>query len=358
MTTSIPCRVLVASLLCAAACRGAAVEDVESTAAVPVKIVVASPHEVEGIVAATGIVTPEPGADSTITAPQSARIAALPRAEGDRVRRGDILVRFEIPSLASDVAAREAEVQQAQARLDNASASVERLSTLVQHGVAAQKDLEDAQRERKEAAAALTQARSATASAQSLASRAVVRARFDGVVAKRSHNPGDMVEPTDPILRVLDPARLQVVASVSIADLSRIETGQQARVAMPGGGPPAAAHVLTRPAAVEPGGATADVRIAFDSRTRLAAGTPVQVEIVAERHTGALGVPATAIVREGDAAYAFVAGADGKAHRRAIELGLTTPGEVEILRGVKAGDKVIVEGQHGLPDGAVVTITP
>ena len=41
--------------------------------------------------------TPAPGADLVVTAPEPARIAEMPKAEGDRVRRGDLLVRFEIP---------------------------------------------------------------------------------------------------------------------------------------------------------------------------------------------------------------------------------------------------------------------
>jgi len=48
----------------------------------------------------------------------------------------------------------------------------------------------------------------------------------------------------------------------------------------------------------------------------------------------------------------MVAGADNKAHRRKVTLGLTTPKLAEITSGVKAGENVIVQGQQGLPDGA------
>ena len=84
-----------------------------------------------------------------------------------------------------------------------------RLTTLVQDGVAAQKELEDARRELAEATAALEQSRSALQSASMLESRTIVRARFPGIVAKRAHNPGDMVEAsaTDVILRVVDPTQ-------------------------------------------------------------------------------------------------------------------------------------------------------
>src|SRR5215212_4865670 len=138
-------------------CSATSVEEVETSAASAVKTLAMAPHTVEGVVAATGMVAAAPGADWTITAPEAGRIAELPKAEGDRVKPGDLLVRFEIPSLASDVATRRAEVQQAQARVDNAQASVTRLTTLVEHGVAAQKELEDARRELAESAATRTQ---------------------------------------------------------------------------------------------------------------------------------------------------------------------------------------------------------
>jgi RND family efflux transporter MFP subunit len=282
----------------------------------------------------------------------------MPKAEGDRVKPGDLLVRFEIPARATDVAARRAEVEQARARGDNAQASVKRLTTLVEHGVAAQKELEDAKRDLAESQAALMQAEAGTQAAAVLASRSIVRATFPGVIAKRAHNPGDMVEATsaDVILRVIDPSKLQVVASVAIPDLARVQVGKPARVIVPGADEPEAGKVLTRPAAVDPAGVSADVRISFDAATRLAVGTPVRVEIVAERRPQALAVPVDAILHEDADAFVMVAGPDNKAHKRKVTLGLATPALIEITAGLKAGEAVIVQGQQGLPDGAAITL--
>ena len=353
---------LAASTLLAAvaltACGHKDVEDVETEAAPAVQTVVVAPQPFEATVSATGVVAAAPGADWTITAPEPARIVEMPKAEGDRVRPGDLLVRFEIPSLSTDLAQREAEGRQAQAHVANAQASVNRLTTLVQHGVAAQKDLEDAERDLSEAQAALAQARSAQQNASVLASRSVVRARFPGVVARRAHNPGDMVDAsaTDVILRVIDPARLQVVASVPVADLTRIKTGQTVRITVPGAEAPEMGKVLTTPAAVNAGGVAADVRISFDEQTALPVGTPVRVDIVTAEHANAIAVPADALLHEGDDTYVMVAGSDNKAHKRSVTTGLTGAKAVEITGGLKAGDAVIVQGQQGLPDGAPITV--
>jgi len=313
-----------------------------------------APQMLEGIVAASAVVSAAPGADWTITAPEHARIAEMPKAEGDRVKPGDLLVRFEIPTLRTDVATRQGELHAAEAHVANALASVTRLTTLVDHGVAAQKELEDAKRDLEEARAAAGQAQAALHNAEELESRTIVRARFAGVVAKRAHNPGDMVEAatSDVILRIIDPAKLQIVASVAIPDLARIEVGRSVRILVPGSEDPEEGKVLTRPAAVDPTGIAADVRIAFAGATRLAAGTPVRVEIVAEQRPNALAVPVGAVLHEDEDSFIMVAGPDKKAHKRKVTIGLTTPKLAEITDGAKAGEMVIVQGHQGLPDGA------
>src|SRR5262249_46851784 len=152
-------------------------------------------------IAASGTIAPAPGAELTVVAPAPARIAEIPKGEGDAVREGDVLVRFDIPNLASDVAAKRAGLAQASARLDQAKANLARLSSLVGQGVAAPREVEDAKRQQAETEADLDQARSAVEAATALSDRAVVRARFAGVVSKRFHNPGDLVDAStgDPV---------------------------------------------------------------------------------------------------------------------------------------------------------------
>ena len=99
------------------------------------------------------------------------------------------------------------------------------------------------------------------------------------------------------------------------------------------------------------------MRVSFAGATRLAAGTPVRIEIVAEQHANALAVPVEAVLHEDEEAFVMVAGSDHKAHKRKVEVGLTTAREAEITGGLKAGDVVVVQGQQGLPDGAAITLT-
>ena len=339
------------------ACAQPAPEEVESEAVVPVRTAAAATGSIRGIVHATGLVSPAPGAELVVVAPESARIAEIPHGEGDRVRRGDVLVRFEIPNTAAEVERQEAEVRRAQAAVANATANQTRARDLFERGVAARKEVEDADRQIADAQAALEQAEASRAAANTVATRSVVRATFNGFVAKRYHNPGDLVEASvgDPVLRVIDPQRFEVVASIPLADASRVVVGAAGRLAAaPTEAPHTGLTVISSPAAVEPGTASVPVRLAFDALTRFPAGTPVQVDIEAERHADVVLVPASAIVRDGEETAVFVA-KDGKAERRAVRTGLSDGERVEILSGIAAGDQVIVEGQAGLPDGATIT---
>jgi RND family efflux transporter MFP subunit len=250
-------------------------------------------------------------------------------------------------------------VGRAQAAVDNARAAQARARELFDRGVAARKEVEDANRSVADADAAQAEARASLAASQAIASRAVVRATFDGLVARRGHNPGDLVEPSagDPVLRVIDPNRIEVVAAIPLADASRIDIGAPGHLAPPpANAPDARLTVTSRPAAVEPGTATIPVRLGFATPVDIPAGTPVQVEIEAELHNGATLVPLAAIVREGEEMAVFVV-IGSTAKRRAVRTGLSDSLRVEIVSGVNAGEIVIVDGQAGLPDNASISVS-
>jgi RND family efflux transporter MFP subunit len=340
------------------ACGRTSPEEVETAAVVPVSVEAASMGTIRSAAHVMGFIEPAPGADLIVTAPAAARILEMPKAEGDTVRRGDLLVRFEIPALAADTASKRAEIDRATARLKNARSGQARAKDLFDRGVGARKDLEDADRELADAEAALAEAKANLAASATLEGRAVVRATFDGLVAKRSHNPGDLVEPGsgDPILRVLDPRRLEVTAAIQFADVPYVRPGAAGHVRL-GTGDPQPARVVSLAAAVDPATGAAPVRLRFEQPTLLPAGTPVQVEIETQEHRDVLLVPAASVIREGAEAVVFVA-AGNKAQRRVVTAGLSDGDHVEITKGVKAGELVIIKGMNGLPDDAQISTEP
>jgi RND family efflux transporter MFP subunit len=350
---------LAFAVLALAACSRSAPEDVESDTVVPVTTAMADVGRITAFIHASGLVTPAPGAELIVVAPEAARVAEIPKGEGETVHRGDLLVRFEIPSSVAEVSKQRAETSRAEARLTAAQANDTRVRDLLDRGVAARKEVEAAAHEVADAQADLAGARAATTAAETVAARSTVRATFEGIVSKRQHNPGDLVEPTaaDFVLRVIDPRRLEVAAQVSLADALRVRAGAPARIAVAGGAPPAASlTVASRPAAVQEGTATVPIRLAFKSPANYPVAAPVQIEIDAETHNGVVLVPTAAIVHEGEEASVFVLMGD-KAQRRTVKVGLVDAEHAEIVSGVKSGETVITSNQNGLPDGAKVTVT-
>lgn len=347
-------------LFAACACHRAAVERVETNAVVPVAVETATVGVLQETISATGVVSAAPGAELTVVAPAPARIAELPHAEGDHVNVGDVLVRFDIPSLGAEVGAARARMTQAMARLVAARANVTRLSSLLEQGVAAPRDVEEAKRQQAEAEGDLTQGESAVAAAVALSNRAVVRAPFSGVIARRSHNPGDLVEATssDAVLTLIDPSRLQVVAAVPSSDLSKVVVGHAAAIRQAGQDEAATARVAAMAPQVDAATGSGSVRLVLAKPTQLTAGLPVQVDIVGQEHRNALIVPAAALVDDEGDLFVMVAGEDNKAHRHPVAVGLSTRTKAEITSGIKAGDRVIVRGQDGLPEGAAIAVEP
>lgn len=341
--------------LAVSGCANAPPDDVESETAVPVTVAPAAVGRVTATVVATGVVSPAPGAELVVVAPEAGRLAEVPKGEGDTIHRGEVLVRFEIPTTDAESAKQRAEIARARARIDNARAAQTRAKDLFARGVAARKEVEDADRDVADGEADLATAQAAASSAEAVAGRSVVHAPFDGLIARRYHNPGDQLEAaaSDPVLRLIDPKRLEVVASVSIADAMRLHVGAPARVVDAAEGTPAL-EVVSQPAAVQPGTGTVSVRLSFTSAARFPVGTPLQIAIDAESRGSVTLVPVSAIVREGSETSVFVV-KDQKAQARPVKMGLDDGMQVEIVEGIQPGEVVITGGQNGLPDGATVS---
>src|SRR5918999_4391726 len=92
----------------------------EAEIAVPVAAQPARRGSLRAIIRTTGVVTPAAGSEFIVAAPEPARILEIPPAEGDRVARGDVLVRFDVPSAAAETARLQADLATAEALLENA----------------------------------------------------------------------------------------------------------------------------------------------------------------------------------------------------------------------------------------------
>lgn len=324
---------------------------------VPVGAIVAATGGIRTVVHASGVVVPSEGAEFLVRPPEPARIAEITKSEGDLVASGEVLVRFELPSAAQDVARAAADLAAAQAQLENARINQTRMRDFVERGLVPRRDIEIADRELADAQAAVNRLRTAHAAAEAAAARAVVRAPFTGTVATRRYAPGEIVTSTatDAVLRVVDPARLEIVAQVPVTEAARVLPGARARVAGSVDGLPVGLSVAGRLPLDRSLGDAIPMRLLFDEPTMLAVDTRVEIDIDAGERTDVILLPAEAVVRDGSQSVVFIANGS-RAERRVVTTGITDDTQIEITSGVKRGEAVITRGHIGLADGAPISV--
>jgi len=261
---------------------------------------------------------------------------------GDRVKRGQVLVRIDTRETDAQVAAGAAGVAQAEAQLTQAKLSYERTAKLLESKFVSQAALDKADADLKAAQAALQLARAGATQAATARSFAEVRSPVDGIVTRRLAELGELASPGKPLIEVHDPSALRAVASVPQFVLPRIAQLHQADIALPTLGETfVAARVTVLPAA--------DARLLS---TQVRADLPATVPASVVPGTAAkvmlptgivrrLTMPADAVFRRGELTATYVIGNDGRALLRQIRIGETAnAGWVEVLAGLDAGERV------------------
>jgi len=326
-----------------AAChRGESDEGAADSAVVTAATAVATLQQFPQLVRAIGTVTPRPGRFAALAAPAPTRVARIFVTAGQRVAEGDSLIEFERAPF--DAAALSGE-----AALTSAQHAYARAVRLVQAGILAQKDSE-------QAAAELAQAQAGAVTARRAQQLATLRAPLSGVVTSMSAVMGASVDPSQSLVEVADPSALDLVFNVTPAEAARIQNGDAVTVTAGEGASGEAlgqALVTTVGAAVDSATRAVAVRARIARPARpLRIGESVFGQIATAVHARAVTVPIEAIVPEGDGYQVFVVDSAGVAHARPVTLGARTETLVEIASGLAAGEIVVTSGAYGVADGA------
>jgi RND family efflux transporter MFP subunit len=348
----------LALLITLPACRRAPQQETDAEPAIPVIVEPVRLGTIRATISATGVVGTLPGATFSVVAIQPARIAEITKNVGDPVKSGEMLVRFEFPLLRAQTAVNEAAVKAADLRVKQALLAQGRIKMLIGKGAASRRELDEANRELAAAEGELLIAKGALSAVEGQGRNTIIRAPFDGTVTERLHNPGDTVraEDTDPILRLVDPRQVQVMATVPVADTARFVVGATARTIAEGQTQPDLLRVASRPVP-EPGAKTVDITLAFDTPTELQPGTQVGIEIDAEQHSNVPLVPAIAVLKDNPAQPVVVVATGNIAQRRPVVIGLVDGENIEILSGLKPGELIITQGHSSLRDGTPISVS-
>ncbi|HUK31915.1 MAG TPA: efflux RND transporter periplasmic adaptor subunit, partial [Candidatus Acidoferrum sp.] len=302
-TSLLAAAILVASLIagCSKSGAGSSDEAAPEAAAAPATVTVTqvTRGDVSRYLQLTGSVAAPPNRDVKVSALVAGRVADVNVAEGDRVEAGQIIAKIDDHTYRDQVTQAEAAVAQAQANVENAKLNLARNEDLVQKGIAARKDLEDARTESAVSAAQLRQANAALSVAQVQVTRAEVHSPIAGTVVKRFVSVGEQVDGTaaTPIVEVASLSEVELMANVPAADLLKMPVGTPVQLTSTAlTGRHFNGHVVAVSQAVDPTTNAGLVRVRIPNQdSELKLGMFLSAQIPIETHTKVLTVPAGAI---------------------------------------------------------------
>jgi HlyD family secretion protein len=323
-----------------------------------------------------GEVSPEKHA--TVRAELGARVVAVKKARGDRVKRGEVIVVLDAADLdaraqqaSASVGAAEAQAAAARARVATVSLQAARAKALAEKGAGTAQLSEDAAAlvlEASEAAraakGALDQAQAAVRVARVARGKAELTAPFDGILTDVHPDPGDQLAPAAPVFQIMDDSRLHVDATIDESDIGKLKVGQPAELkldAMPG--KPVKGRLAKIAPAVQKdlkGARTLAVEVEVtDVETAkaagLRAGMSCNVDILVAEKPDVVSLPTNTVIGRGAKRTVFRI-ENGIAKSREVEVGLSNWDRSEIVSGVAVGDLVVANlNMKELVDGVAVS---
>lgn len=307
----------------------------------------------------TGSVQPERRAD--LRAEVSAVVLSVLKENGDPVHKGDLLVRLDDTAIRDTLVSAEASERAAVQAYEQAQRQFERVAKLRESNLVSTQNVEDAEVRRNTAQSDREAARSRVVTARQQLDRTEVRAPFDGIVSDRQVSAGDTAQIGKELLKVIDPHSLRFEGLVSADSIGEVQAGQPVVFRVHGFGE---RQFLGTVARVNPAAnATTrqvEVLVTFnDSKQQPEVAGLYAEGRIETRHTSALTLAPTAIVREGDHTFAWQL-KNGALHKVSIQLGDRDErtGEFALKSGITEGDTVLRYPNSTLHDGQTVQLSP
>jgi cobalt-zinc-cadmium efflux system membrane fusion protein len=343
-----------------------------------IEMEIVTPQSIAGTIVATGKILVPEDRMANIGPVHEGRLLRLYAGQGSYVNKGQKLAELEsadideaeanyLKALADSENARrtsQAEVKFAQATFDRNKMLYEKSITAAKNVEAAEHDLEMAKASAASSAAqtkaALTSARrhllilglkdkdiDALANKSSLTAVFSLTSPIAGTVIERNGTIGATVGADANVFKIIDTTRVWIDANVFEKDLERVRRGQEVRISVPAfPGVNFSGRVILVSSVVDPETRTVKVRTEVPNPDgRLKPDMFADVQIVTDLHRTAISIPESAVLDDGGKPVVFVN--EGSGYRKlAVIEGIKGNGRVEIVDGLKAGDKVVVKGNY------------
>ena len=300
--------------------------------------------------AVTGTISSSYSANATLEANAEADVLArvpgvvqsLSVEEGDRVRKGDVLLQID----AEEYRYR---LQQAEASTKNLRSRYERLENMSERGLVSEEEFDSAEADFASAVANEGLARIELG-------YTTVRAPMDGFIVLRHVDQGQPISANVAVFRIANFEPLLARVHVPSKEFRSLSTEQPVSIHLDSDGTVLQGRIHLVSPVIDPTSGTIKVTVEI---TRYPAsvrpGDFAEVRIVTERRDGRTLVPRVALVSDKgeDVVYVEI---DGVAERRVVDIGLSDDDHAEIISGVAVGEFVVVKGQRSLQHGQAVRV--
>ena len=353
-------RILIAAWVLSLGCASAERETTAIDEA-PLAVQAGQVEQAQMPVVVKAVGTTQPYARATPGTRLMGRVAEVAFAEGDRVDKGQVLVRIESQDLRARRRQAESALQEARAVLANAEKNVVRMRNLFDEKAVPQQVLDETETGYSRARAGVAAAEEGISEVEANLRYSAVESPLDGIVVQKFVQPGDMAAPGVPLFTVEQLDLIEVTVEVSERDLAYVEVGQEVTVeiaALKAASPTRQqGRVEAVIPAANPGSRTFRVKVAVPNPDG-AMGSGMFARVLLPRgERPALLVPRAALVRQGQLEGVYVVAA-GRAHLRWVRVGKSLGERVEVLAGLEAGEWIVVGAVEGLRDGRRVEVNP
>lgn len=310
-------------------------------AAEPLVLATAEYREVAQTYDAEGVI--EAAQQSTVSAQIAGRVKDVYFDVGDRVKKGQLILRIDQREAAQVVAGSQALVMQAQAALQNAKSTYERARQLYTQKFISQAALDKAQADYKVALAQAAASEAGASQSALVQGYTEVKAPYGGVVSARHVEVGEMVTVGKPLMTGFDPAQLRVIVDVPQHRLPELGLRPQAMVEFPVLQRSVRALAVTILPVADATTHTTLVRLSLPpGEAGVYPGMSVRVHFLLGKARKLL-IPANSVVRRSEVVAVYVVDEKNAVSLRQVRVGEAAAEGVEVLAGLKAGEHVALD---------------
>ncbi len=315
----------------------------------PVKILSVETGPIEQTVQGYGTIEPLPEKNIAVTADSPMRILDILVKPGEQVSKGQMVVKLQRDH-SLDVA-----VSKAHISLQKDSIDYHRAITLYDSGVIPKVKLENARNSYQLSKADYELQRKQLDYALQ---NSELRSPIQGVVTSVSGAVGQIADPANPILRIVNLYRMIAIIGIEIEDIGKIREGQPARITIPNlpDSPPFHGIVSKLNREIDPATQLINIWVEINNPdSLLQPGMFAEARIVVDQAKHALVVPRTAVLKDSAGPYLYIV-SDSIAQKIQVRTGIENDSLVQILHGLKKGEQVVYQGNYELEDSMKVRI--